>query len=786
MNGSCFNVINPLSTQDLNHQLTALHPTALGHLGQSDRLQDSLSQEFRSASSNILLPQPVATSLDPFVVTSTADTIDANDGVITLREAINAANAKAGADTISFNLGSGAHTITLTNGQLHILDHLTINGSGAANLTISGNQASRVFQIGTAPIYDWANNRFIPTNAPTVTLAGMTIANGVIRMNHGGGISNYGNLTLTNSHLHHNAVSIGGGGGIYNGGTLKIVKSLIQQNSSTINGGGITNDGKLELISSSVNNNSSSGFGGGISSSSNLTVIGSTIVDNYSGTYGGGIGTALYNTTTVIKNTTIARNTAASDTHDVYGSFTSQGGNRIGMGDRAWFARTNSDRIGTANDRLQPLFNLTVDILVDESDNNFSAGDLSLREALSLISAGGTINFASHLRGTIALDLGELLIEKNVTINGLGADRLTISGNQRSRVMSVGSNVIANLNSLTIAHGFSDSNGGGIRMNLGSEVTLRNLMVNHNTAGNATGGGGIWNDRGTLTAINTTFTGNQAGFGAAILNGNGVFLNDPSSTVTVTNSTIAENQASFLAGGIFNQVGRLHLTSTTISGNRGTGVVNTASATVHNTIIAANLDSAGNLGADVSGHFLSKGYNLIGNGTGSSGFLRIGDQVGSSQQPIDPKLGPLEDYNSPLYTMIPQWGSHAIHAGDPSLSLERDQHGVLRSQQGRPDIGAVEWLNLVPIANPDSVLLRSRSVTFNVLTNDSSPDGDRIQISSYTQPQNGSLIRNSDGSFTYRSSSQFLPSDSFSYTITDENGASSTATVSLKGLWLYS
>jgi large repetitive protein len=67
-----------------------------------------------------------------------------------------------------------------------------------------------------------------------------------------------------------------------------------------------------------------------------------------------------------------------------------------------------------------------------------------------------------------------------------------------------------------------------------------------------------------------------------------------------------------------------------------------------------------------------------------------------------------------------------------------------------------------------------------VLTNDSSPDGDRVQISSYTQPQRGSLTRNADGSFTYSSQSQFL-SDSFRYTITDENGASSTATVSLRG-----
>jgi hypothetical protein len=80
MHGSCFNSTNPLSTHDLNHQLTALNSTVLG---QSDQLQDPFSQEFRSASSSTtLLPQLVANPLDPFVVTSTADTIDANDGAI--------------------------------------------------------------------------------------------------------------------------------------------------------------------------------------------------------------------------------------------------------------------------------------------------------------------------------------------------------------------------------------------------------------------------------------------------------------------------------------------------------------------------------------------------------------------------------------------------------------------------------------------------------------------------------------------------------------------------------
>jgi hypothetical protein len=108
------------------------------------------------------------------------------------------------------------------------------------------------------------------------------------------------------------------------------------------------------------------------------------IIDNFSGTNGGG----LYGWSNTINNTTIANNTADHGTHDIGGGhFTSQGGNLIGMDrDRFFINGVKGDRVGTATQRLQPIFNLTVDTLVDEMDSNFSAGDLSLREALFLLS----------------------------------------------------------------------------------------------------------------------------------------------------------------------------------------------------------------------------------------------------------------------------------------------------------------------------------------------------------------------------------------------------------------
>src|SRR4028118_2159852 len=112
--------------------------------------------------------------LASFLVNSLADVIDANDGVTTLREAIEAANDTAGQNTITFDLASDAQ-IGLTT-ELEILDDLIINGGG---VTITGN--------GTF------DNFFI--NNADVVFDGLTITNGSDGIEVGGDTS----LTLTNS-----------------------------------------------------------------------------------------------------------------------------------------------------------------------------------------------------------------------------------------------------------------------------------------------------------------------------------------------------------------------------------------------------------------------------------------------------------------------------------------------------------------------------------------------------------------------------------------------------------
>lgn len=147
-----------------------------------------------------------ASVLATFTVTNTNDSGDGS-----LRQAIIAANDAPTDDIIVFNSDFSGQTITLTSGQLEITDDLFIDGLGENNLTVSGNNASRVFNI------DDGNS----SNLIDVEIEGLTITDGRISSDvTGGGIRNSENLTVTNSIISNNQGR--NGAGIGNDGTLKL------------------------------------------------------------------------------------------------------------------------------------------------------------------------------------------------------------------------------------------------------------------------------------------------------------------------------------------------------------------------------------------------------------------------------------------------------------------------------------------------------------------------------------------------------------------------------------
>jgi hypothetical protein len=146
----------------------------------------------------------IVTTLDDLVDGNTTDitTLNATPGGagISLREAILAANNTGGADTIDLTGVAGTILLTNASGVLPITDSVTINGPGASNLSVSGNNAVRVLDI---------------SGAVTVTIDSVTIANGSIAASGGGiAVATGSTLNLSNSTLSGNTSN----GGFNTGG----------------------------------------------------------------------------------------------------------------------------------------------------------------------------------------------------------------------------------------------------------------------------------------------------------------------------------------------------------------------------------------------------------------------------------------------------------------------------------------------------------------------------------------------------------------------------------------
>ncbi|QOV87607.1 choice-of-anchor Q domain-containing protein [Humisphaera borealis] len=198
-----------------------------------------------------------------------------------LRAAITAANAHAGADTINF-AASVTGTINLGKALPQIADTLTLTGPGSAKLTV---------QRSAAAVTDFSI--FSLDAGKTMSLLGMKIANGTGTPNaneqtRGGGIFNSGNLAVSKCVISANSAKADpyswdadGGGGIINFGTLTVTDSTISENSTgSYKGGGMQNNGTLILNHCTLSRNT----GSTIENTGSLVVNDSTFSENFSGT----------------------------------------------------------------------------------------------------------------------------------------------------------------------------------------------------------------------------------------------------------------------------------------------------------------------------------------------------------------------------------------------------------------------------------------------------------------------------------------------------------------------
>jgi CSLREA domain-containing protein len=264
-------------------------------------------------------------------VTTTAD-VSANDGLCSLREAVSSASVDqafgdgcvngSGADTIT--VPAGHYTLTAgASGSLGVGKETAIVGAGASQTTIDGNGSERVFDI---------------SSGSTVLLSGMTITNGKAPNGSnagaaggfGGGVENFGTLTIENCVVAKNragngasgAVAVGAtgpsgadggvggtgsggqggfggaGGGIYSLGALTVINSRVIENSAGDGGTGGRGQGGFGGTATggaggsggegSGGDGGSGGVGGGILAFGELTIRGSEIRVNRAGAGGTG------------------------------------------------------------------------------------------------------------------------------------------------------------------------------------------------------------------------------------------------------------------------------------------------------------------------------------------------------------------------------------------------------------------------------------------------------------------------------------------------------------------
>jgi hypothetical protein len=152
---------------------------------------------------------------------------------------------------------------------------LTLVGDDSMTTIISGHNSGRVLLL-------YANSM--------LTMRGVTIRDGRIADNQGGGIYNDGILTIDRSRIVDNTASVSGGG-IANFGTLSISRSTLAGNRVMLgNGGAIVNGGQVTVSTSIIVGNHAEGSGGGIYHSVGaFSMTNSIVTNNRADLAGGGI-----------------------------------------------------------------------------------------------------------------------------------------------------------------------------------------------------------------------------------------------------------------------------------------------------------------------------------------------------------------------------------------------------------------------------------------------------------------------------------------------------------------
>ncbi len=285
----------------------------------------------------------------------------------------------------------------------------------------------------------------------------------------------------------------------------------------------------------------------------------------------------------------------------------------------------------------------------DQVVNNCS-NDTELRNDLATMqsSGGGMLSFNCGT-ATIVLTGGVLpTINSDTVVNG--ADKITISGNNSSRIFNVASGATLRLYNITLSNGYSSGDGGAI-FNSGTLDVNSSRFFNNQTSSSFSGGAIV--SYGSLFVVGSEFARNKAGSGGAIyprfgaaqttISASNLHHNETTNTsngwggailiwdgakVTLMSSTVADNKAR-LGGGVYVFGGSTLVAegssfyrnqATALSGG---AIYTEGTATLNNSTLSANTaaSSGGGLGNSYSYNLALTNVTISGNSANFGGGI---------------------------------------------------------------------------------------------------------------------------------------------------------------------
>lgn len=676
---------------------------------------------------------------------------DRNGGPGSLRQSLIGA---CDGSLITFDPELSGGIITLSSSPLVINRQVTLDGSGAPGLILSGNLGRRIFEIGPrgdVVIQDLDLTRGNAGNdvgGLILNLGTVEVTNGSLsssRAARGGAIYNAGTLTVTNVTLDSNTGTFEGGavsneglatltdatlsnngsptgGAIWNSGQFMAQEIAVVDSEASLRGGAIWNSGDLTFTLSIVDTATSGGAGGGVWNAGEVWLIESSITEADSDNNGGAIYSVgpLHITGSLLENSTAAQQggalyVAAGSSADLTittlrnNQAEDSGGALYNAGDLSlnratlFNNRATDDGGGVYNGQ-----NGTLDILLGAIISNTAVQN-----------GGGLYN----QQGIVIANLTD--IEENQAQNGGalynqdGAVTLSRVNTRNNNASLIGGGYYSEGGDLQVTNGSVVENsagvdgGGAYHTYATAKYTL--AVISSNSAGGD--GGGVVNWGGSTRLEQTEVSHNSAaGDGGGLYiylgllqlqqsavhdntgqNGGGVYNRSLLQTV---NSTLSGNDATSSGGGVWNQ-GLMTLQSATLANNTalvGGGVWNSGALRYQNSVVAGNRanGSPTDGSADCFGvaSLATRGYNLTGLGTGCP-------TSGDNDQTINPwfvfvtALEPLADNGGATLTHALRSVSPALDAGNDarcqaSPVMGVDQRGLTRVDQDGNEDGGLD------------------------------------------------------------------------------------------------